>query len=233
MGAVQQIAPARDQRDALGGVIDHHRQVIAGAHAAPGQHDIADLRQETRGRQRHVLRQTLIVKAQRAEAQVLNRAGCVQTDRVAFARVIHAAMAAGAGIDRTVRTDARRPFLRGRQGRTDIGAVAAAGIDQAQFRQPVQRCAIGGQAIRLPQDGLRPSQAQPMQILGDQRLVFRAAAGSVDILDPQQEPARIRQPGGGQGREGVAQMQRAGGRGRKARYCAASHARKSALARSV
>lgn len=65
-----------------------------------------------------------------------------------------------------------------------------------------------------------------MQIFADQGLVFRARAGLVDILDPQQELTRIGQLCGSQGREGMAQMQRTGGRRGKPRsvqLCSTSH----------
>ncbi len=55
-------------------------------------------------------------------------------------------------------------------------------------RQPVQRGAVLRQMLRLHAHLPVPVQAEPGQILQDRRGVFRAAAGRVDILQPQQEP---------------------------------------------
>ena len=68
-----------------------------------------------------------------------------------------------------------------------------------------------------------------MQVVVDRGLILGSAAGLVDILDPEQEA--VAACGGGQGSEGVAEMQGAGRRRGETGY--ASHAVKAALARSV
>ena len=68
-----------------------------------------------------------------------------------------------------------------------------------------------------------------MQIVEYLRLILWLATGAVDVFDPHQK--LIASCCGNQRRIGMAQMQRAGGRGCKARY--PSHWVKDSLARSV
>ena len=110
----------------------------------------------------------------------------------------------------------------------DFAAPTLAGIGQG--RQTRQRIAIGRHPVRLAHDGTRPVQPQPSQIVKDRLFVFGPAAVAVDILDPQPEIPRPRRH---QRRERMSQVQKPRGRGRKARYWAASHALKSSLARCV
>jgi hypothetical protein len=67
--------------------------------------------------------------------------------------------------------------------------------------------------LGLSPNGLFPGQAKPGEIFQRRLAVFRAAAGGVDILEPQQEPPAIpsRRGKGGQGRKGIAAMKSPGG----------------------
>lgn len=118
--------------------------------------------------------------------------------------------------------------MRGRSGGLgDLPAAAEIAIQQPTALEPLQRLVVVGHVLGLTADGPFPAQTQPGEILQDRRLVFGAAAGAVDVLDTQNEPA-ARGPGrlpGGQGGKGVPAMEPArggggepGGEGRHARY---------------
>jgi hypothetical protein len=71
----------------------------------------------------------------------------------------------------------------------------------------------------LPESIAIPREAAPGQVVFDRGVELGADAGVVDILEPQGE-APAREPGevvGNQGREGVAEVEGAGGAGREAR----------------
>ena len=63
--------------------------------------------------------------------------------------------------------------------------------------------------LGLPADGRLPSEAEPGQVLADRRLELGPAAGDVDVLDAQEEPAARprREIGVEESRIGVTEMQ--------------------------
>ena len=42
VGRGEEVRAAGHQRDALGGIVDRHRQMIAGRHVLAGEHDVAE-----------------------------------------------------------------------------------------------------------------------------------------------------------------------------------------------
>ena len=65
---------------------------------------------------------------------------------------------------------------------------------EARIKQPLRFEFGNGRGVivemlALPPHRLHPRNAEPAQILVDRRLVFRAAALDVDVLDPQQQPS--------------------------------------------
>jgi hypothetical protein len=73
--------------------------------------------------------------------------------------------------------------------------------------------------IGLAAHRLFPGEAEPSQIFGERRFEFRATAGAVDILDPEQEAAAIGLGGAiaEERRMRVAEMQMACRTGRESR----------------
>ena len=87
-------------------------------------------------------------------------------------------------------------------------------------RSRSERRLIVGQVIGLAAHRPVPVEAEPAEIVQDRRLELGPAAGRVDILDAQQEPAGIHRPRPvppDQRRMRVAQMQKAGRAGRESR----------------
>ncbi|MNX84865.1 hypothetical protein D3C86_1166820 [compost metagenome] len=103
-------------------------------------------------------------------------------------------------------------------GVEDVLAGAETAIEQTARVQGVDDGGVVSQVVRLAPHGRLPIQTQPGQIFKDGGFVFRLAAGRVDVLDAQHKtPAGLaRRYPGGQGREGVAPVQPAGGRGGEA-----------------
>jgi len=91
----------------------------------------------------------------------------------------------------------------------DFRAALEGRIDQAQARQFFRRLAVARKMFRLPAHRRFPGYPEPGEVFVDRRLEFRPAAGCVDILDPQQEPAAAfaRQVEIQQRRIGVAEME--------------------------
>jgi hypothetical protein len=102
----------------------------------------------------------------------------------------------------------------GADGRLDLGAGAAAGVGEAEAGEAVEGGGVAGAVLGLAEDGLGPGEAEPGEVAVDRRLVLGAAAGGVDVLDAEEEAAGLLagELGGGQGREGVAEVERAGRR---------------------
>jgi hypothetical protein len=125
----------------------------------------------------------------------------------------HGAVAAGAGVDRV-----RGVLLRRGEGGADLGAGAAAGVGEAEGGEPGEGSGVAGEVVGLAQDRLGPGEAEPGEVLVDGGLVGGAAASAVDVLDAEEEGAALgsREVPGGQRREGVAEVERAGRRGGEA-----------------
>ena len=106
-----------------------------------------------------------------------------------------------------------------RRGRlADLRARAEAGVQRAVGVQPLDRRAVGLQALGLAHDRLVPVQAERGEVgellLGD----ARAHAPGVEVLDAHEEARALRageQPRQQRGAQ-VAEVQRAGGGGRVA-----------------
>ena len=141
----------------------------------------------------------------KAEIGQAHGARHVQPDRGAFGA--WAPAAAGAGID----GHRARHLLAGPKGRRGCRRGCRAGIGQAHCRQVVQRGA-GKRIVRSDWRRTGRSQVEAQARRGRRGSQRHSPGGSglVDILDPQQEAARRRPLAGGQGGEGVAQVQGAG-----------------------
>lgn len=94
----------------------------------------------------------------------------------------------------------------------DVGAGAEAGIHEAAGAELIECCAVVRQMPRLDPDLAIPVEAQPGQVFEDRGSVFGAAAGGVDVLQPQKKAAAAIAgvAAGEQGAEGVAEVQVAG-----------------------
>ena len=71
----------------------------------------------------------------------------------------------------------------------DVGAGAKAGIDQAPRLQFVERRGVVRRSLRLDQRRLVGLDTEPGKILGDAGDEFSAAAGRIEILDPEEKLA--------------------------------------------
>jgi hypothetical protein len=109
--------------------------------------------------------------------------------------------------------------MRCREARSDIGASAEAGIEQAHLAQPVERRLIKVEPLRLVRHLAIPAEAQPFEVAKDRLDMLGPAAGAVDILDPQAEAPAMppREVVRLDRRIGVAEVQATGGTGRESR----------------
>ena len=91
-------------------------------------------------------------------------------------------------------------------------------IDQTRRDQTLQGGVEILEMFALAPDGVLPFKAQPFKVVVNRGLVLPLASPGINILDPQKEasPRCLRGVERTQGRIGVAQMEPAGGRGRKA-----------------
>ena len=109
----------------------------------------------------------------------------VQADRVGVGAVGHRAAAAGAGVD----VRGVGAFLGGGHRGADVGAGAAAGVDEVCLGEAVEGGVVAGRDGGLAQDGFGPGEAEPGEVLVDGRLVFRAAPGGVKVFYSQEKLA--------------------------------------------
>ncbi|MNL37812.1 hypothetical protein D3C87_1599810 [compost metagenome] len=100
----------------------------------------------------------------------------------------------------------------------DFGAGAEAGIKEVHVAQPVGDRGIDVEAFGLDQHGLGPGEAQPRQVLEDGLGKFGFTALDVDVFDAQKRfaPQNLGGLPGHQSREGMAEMEKTIGAGRKA-----------------
>src|SRR5712691_11473714 len=95
-------------------------------------------------------------------------------------------MPAGAGIRRA------HVVLRRAAGASDLGLdlppCAEARIEQPLGLEPVERGPVIREMRRLPADRAVSIEAEPGEILDYRGSVFLAAAGLVDVFEPQQKP---------------------------------------------
>ncbi len=191
--------------DALVGVVDDDREVVGGADVLAGEDDVAE-RRRVGGVSAGVEGAGFGEGERTRESE---GAAEIETDGVARPRVGHGATAAGAGIDRM-----RRVLLGCRESGTDIGARAAAGVGEAEGGQAGEGGGVAVEVVGLAEDGLGPDEAEPGEVGVDGGLVLGAGAGGVDVLDAEEAGAllHVRDIPGGQRREGVAEVERAGRR---------------------
>ena len=211
---VVEVGAADDVGDGLVGVVEDDGEVIGHADVAAGEDDVADIGQKCFGINGMVARMDGPRLVEGEGAGGGESAGEVEADRVAGAAVGHRAMPARAGINRRV----FNAFLWGAEGGPDVGAGAAAGVGEGG--KSSERNGIAGYVLGLAQHRLGPGEAEPGEVLEDARLVFGAGAGGVKVFDSQEKLAAggLGQIPGGQGREGVAEMQPPGRRGGEAGY---------------
>ena len=210
-----EIGAANHMGDALVGVVDNDREMIRDANVAPCEDDVA-----RRGEKRRAVDgvDARIERPRLGQGEWTGGgegAGEIEADRVARTGLGHRAPAAGAGIDRRPRS----ALLRRGEGGANLGPGASAGVGEPDRRQPVECGGVAAQMLGLAQHRLGPAEAEPGKILEDRRLVLRAGAAAVDVLDAKKEIAGLddRQIPGGQGGEGMPEMQAPCWRGCEAR----------------
>ena len=184
---------------ALQRVVDHDRKMIARRHVLARQHDIAPARRAGPPPQcscpsssNSLYRDVAADRRQRpvhVEPQHMRLAG--RDPRLGLAAT---QAAAAAGIERCA-VRVARPGL----GRSPPPAprppAAPAGASRSRDRPALAGAdrraarAIIVEMLRLPPDRRLEANAEPGEILTDRLLEFGPAAGEVDILDPQQQPA--------------------------------------------
>lgn len=201
----EKVATARDQSDALGGVIENDGQVIAGRNILARQNDVA---QQLGLR----LLWALAALVPRQRPDLFHGLCEIETPGVSLAAFEtattfgYAAAAAGPGVKRSVGS------MRRRAGSRDLGGNlltrAKAGIDQvARFELP-KGVPVEVETLRLAENRLFPLQAQPGEVPVDGRFEFRPATCNVDIFDTQQEaPAGVCRLGCEKRGMGMPQMQ--------------------------
>ena len=99
-----------------------------------------------------------------------------------------------------------RPVRRRGDGVQHLAPGTEAAVEQALAAETGEGGVVVGHVLGLAAHRCGPSEAEPGQVLMDRRLEGWAAAGSVDVLDAQQEPATGCAGGveGAEGRVGVA-----------------------------
>ena len=213
-GGIQQVSPPHHLRDAHGGVVHHHSQLIGKHPVRPPQQKITAVR-----------RQIFLIPAHVAvrKAPSLVRHDQPQRWRAETAFLCdlrRRQMPAGSGIDHL-------PVLPVRGGgRVQLRAGAETGIDQPHPLQFFQRRLIdGGAPALLIGAGAAvlsgadvPVQSQPAEVRFHLRRVPPGTPGGVQVLHPQQDPSALL-PGGEphqQGAQEIAQMKPPAGGRRKA-----------------
>src|SRR5262249_40216362 len=101
-----------------------------------------------------------------------------------------------------------RLLTRGDEAR-DLAAALEARIDQPHVGQSIERLLIRSEMLGLAPHRRFPREPEPRQVLIDRRLMLRAAARSVDVLDAQQQTSvrRTRHVGIDERAERVPEMQ--------------------------
>ena len=225
---MEQVASSHHVGDALGGIVDHHGQVIARRYLPPRENHVAP-----GGRVGDDLALTDAVAVFVPEQPLWHlgqgpfhvepqhsRPALGETTRP-FDRV---EMAAGARIERAaVGIGGAAPSGHERPGgarRLHGPARAETGKDELTSREFVQGRLVDGETVRLAPRRSRPSDAQPAKVLDDGGGEGFPAALAIDIFEPQQQHIVFR-PGEvmvQQRRQGMAEMKQAVGRGCEPEY---------------
>ena len=190
----EQVVAAGDQSHPGKGVIDGHREMIAGRRILAGDHYVAESRRV------HALSPALrsrqasgpAMAAARAES---SRQACGSPAPMRARRVSRVQTAAGSRIVEAV-GPVRRPRRRARSRRGWRRGCRSTDRSRRGGRAPrARRRSPSICADCRPGLGV-PFHAQPCKVLKDRRLEFGAAAGAVDVLDAQREaPVRPRRFG--------------------------------------
>jgi hypothetical protein len=174
MAGGEQVQPARHQGDAVRRIVERGGQVIAGG---------ASLRSSTTS-------PNSSGRPLRPGDSSVHSSGPASASRAPC----RAATPRLCGIDRRGpgRCRDRRPVRPARGGGGDLGPGAAAGIEQAHRLQPLRRRGIAGQPatvsrLRRPS----PAPARLRSARNSSASSGPARAFAVDVLDPQQELARL------------------------------------------
>jgi len=169
---IEQVRAAHDVGDALSGVVDDHGQLVGVLPVGAFQHKVADLALDVVDDPALDAVGEINARALREQALGARRASREQ------------ALAAGAGINRTVDAADRRIG--------DFPAAAGAGVHQVAFFQDLERGAIDVIARTLVQHRFVPVHAEGFQRPQDR--VGCAGHGTlpVDVVDAQQPGAPVR-----------------------------------------
>lgn len=192
-GGVEEVEPAHHMGDALGRIIHHHRQMIAGGRIRAGQDDIAPggridldlaffaIAGFGPGERRADESQRLLhVEPQRMAKPALQQS-------LAFRRASFPVLR---GVERRAIRIARPGFagrLRRMHTRLHLAAGQEGGIDQPLVFQPAQRRMVVVKMFGLAAHRFFPGKTDPGEIGKDLVLEFRTAARLVDVLDPQEK----------------------------------------------
>ena len=195
-GRPEQVLAAHHVGDALQGIVDHHREVIAGRRllaadddVAPGRRiggDVADLAAGTYPDLLPAQRAGPFHRLLHVEADGIGLASCDARLAIWFLDLPRRAR-----IDRNA-IGIARPALAdvtvGHQMR-ELGAALEAREGHAHGFKLVQRGAVAVEMLGLPPHRVLPVQPEPRQILIDRRLELGPASRRVDVLHAEQEPA--------------------------------------------
>ena len=207
-GRAEQVVGAEHVGDPARGVVDHHRELVAGD-ARRGEHrEVAD-------RRRDVLR----VGAVDEVLEPLDAGLDPEPERrrplaLAARPLLAGEVGAGAGVARPV---VGRPVRR-RGGAGDLRAGAEARVDPARGPEPVDCGEVERAPLRLVEHLAVPPEAQVLEIgeeVVDERLL---RAHRVEVLDPEQElaPGALRLQPPEQRGAGVAEVKPSGRAGSEA-----------------
>jgi len=215
VGGGKEVFAAGDEGDVLEGVVDHDGEMVGGGDVLAGEDDVAE-----EGGIDGDFAVALIVEGEGAEA--LAGGSGVESPAVGGVggeeggALVGGEGAAGAGVEGAFRAvgsvgDAGR-FL------GDVAAGAEAGVEDLGGVELFNGRGVGGKAVGLTEGGARPGEAEPVEVLLDGVIKFRADAGVVDVLEAEEEGAvvLVGEAVGDEGGVGVSEMQQSGGAGCKA-----------------
>lgn len=209
-GRGDEVAPARDVRDALQRVVDHHRQVIARSQIATLEDNIApNLRRRCTLQGKSAF---AIFRPAKIRRRGVERAPRVKAERgpiaagEAVARMRPGERAAGSGVKgRAIRV---APSVRSAR---DLRAAAKTGVDKAALIKARKRRRIVVAMLALSARRRGKAKSKPGQIISDGRLESRLATRLVQVLNAQQHASAqfVGEAFVDEGGIGVAEMERA------------------------